>query len=903
MRRVNEEKIFLADNQKAEHRYKLLFERSSDALFIHDAEGWIKDANQKASYMLGYKPEELKQMNIKDFTPNWLKVRVARSLNQMKESGLSHSEHELIRKDGSTIYVSINASLFDPEEGLSLGGVRDISKNKQNENELKKLYTAVEQGPSVVVITDLKARIEYVNRKFQEVTGYTFEDVRGKNPRILNSGDNPKSMYREMWHNIKRGKEWVGEFINRKKNGETYWEEANISPVIDNAGKIVNYVKVAQDITERKKAEERLRENRNLLTTIINNLPGYLIVVDKERRIIIANNNWLNAAKNAYPEHNLNYGRYCYEVFAGRETPCLNCHLNKKFKDGMLQKNISEKDNILEKVTGKALEKLISPIICDDGSFLGYVEYAFDITALREAKIKAQESSKAKSDFLANMSHEIRTPLNGVIGFTNMLKKTVLNKAQAKFLDNISKSADSLLEIINDILDFSKIESGKLELNEEWVDLIELLKSSLDIIEYNAMKKDIQLLFESDEDIPKYVMIDSMRLRQIITNLLSNAVKFTEEGEIKLSVRLMDDIGKKDTVKIDFSVQDTGIGISEDVQEKIFESFSQADPSTTKRFGGTGLGLNISNKLLEMMGSRLELYSKPGEGSVFSFTLDLKRATPETDREIPKEEKNAQKTREQKSPALSPLNEVTVMIAEDNELNMELTEFIIDDLIENVNIVKAHDGKEAVKRYKEANPDIIFMDIQMPEMNGYQATRKIKKISKTRRKEPYIIALTAAVIKGEKEKALEAGMADFLPKPVKEKSLSRVLRNYRYLYSEKIVENPEHKVPVHFNREQLFTILKKREFVMERIMTTGRQSLDRDGKRLKQAYDEKDKEQLRQAAHKLKGMAAGMRFEILRETAFELEKAAENNCEFKTLTRLYQAVEDEIITLKEMLGS
>lgn len=396
-----------------------------------------------------------------------------------------------------------------------------------------------------------------------------------------------------------------------------------------------------------------------------------------------------------------------------------------------------------------------------EGIFIDITERKQTETVVQEKEL-AEAANKAKSEFLANMSHEIRTPLNGIIGFTDLLMKTNLGVTQHKYMTTISQSAHSLLDIINDILDFSKIEAGKLDLYIEKYDINEMLAQVIDLILYESNQKNLKLELNIAADMPKYFWLDSVRLKQILINLLANAVKFTERGAIKLEVSVIEKIDDFNAT-IRFAVIDTGIGILEENKKKIFKAFSQEDSSTTRKFGGTGLGLTISNQLLGLMNSRLELESTIDLGSTFYFDLTLKTSdeAPATvslfDTDFDSIKKIVVKTNHQ-------TKKVTVLIVEDNKVNMLLLKTIIKNLRVPTTIYEAINGKLAVEQFETIHPDIIFMDIQMPIMNGYEATEIIRDL-KSGQNVP-IIAITAGTEKEEKEKCLNAGMNDYIPKPI-----------------------------------------------------------------------------------------------------------------------------------------
>ncbi len=750
--------------RRSEERFQLAMAAASDGIWdwnIVSGETYYSPAYMQ---MLGYAPGELPEQN-----DTWQRLlhpddknKALAVVNAAITSDTSRYEHEfrLRAKDGSYRDILSKGSVVSrDDQGNALRAVgtqADITEKKQAQELLRKLSLAVEQSPSMVMITDRHGVIEYVNPQFTEVTGFTSQEAVGASPSLLKSGLTSPEVYEKMWQTITAGRNWYGDLQNRKKSGEIYWERESISPLVGDDGVIRHYVAMKEDITERKIVEENLQVYQRFAETSgqgfgITTLDGKITYVNHTLCQMLGETSAEDVRGN-------DFSRYYPDQ--------VNARFKKEIMLVLKERSQWTGELPLLNVTGEAIPTLENLFVIRDergkARYLGNV--ITDITlqksteqALQNAKEQAEQASRFKSEFLANMSHEIRSPLNAVTGMTYLLQKTPLSARQQDYLDIILSSSNTLLGVINDILDFSKIEAGRLDIEQTRFFLEDVFKNLSSLESLRASQKDLEIIFSVDSAIPQTLIGDPLRLGQILINLTSNAIKFTEQGEIVVSVAMVEQ--QDDRVRLCFSVQDSGIGIEQDKADLLFEPFTQADGSTTRQYGGTGLGLAICKQLVELMKGSIHVESEIGRGSRFYFDAEFACADEASDQPLIL------------PPALSGMR---VLVVDDNAAARETLQSMLESFSFNVSVVSSGTAALAALEQASEGPDghfdLVLMDWKMPGMDGVEASRLIQQ-SNWLPKLPTVIMVTAYSREEVMKEAHKVGIDGFLVKPVNPSTL------------------------------------------------------------------------------------------------------------------------------------
>lgn len=733
------------------------------------------DANAASGKLTGVLPKELIGKYIDEIFPALRELGIPERFADVMRTGKTSEFEDFYYADDRVLDAAYAVKVFPLPKNRVGATFDNITERKQAEQKLLQLNMAVEQSGDGIILTSVEGYVHFANKAWADMHGCTIEELAGQHLSIFHT---PEQMEKEVKPAIERLSaegSYEAEIGHCRKDGSTFPTHMSATVVKDATGTPFGLLAAARDITERKHSENLLKTSEALLA--------------RAQRIAHIGSWQLDLKTN-----HLTWSDEVYRIFGCEPhafPPTYEAFLDFVHPEDLAAVGEAYSDSLREGRGGYEIEhRIVRPNSGEvryvqercvherdaAGIIIQSVGMVQDITerkqvedALRLAKAQAEAANRAKSEFLANMSHDLRTPMNGVLGFAELLKYTELSPTQHKYAETIASSGKHLLAIINDILDFSKIEAGKMELEMLRTDIIEVLEQTVELMKYPASTKGLELLLTIDPEMPRFVVVDAGRLRQILVNLLSNAIKFTEAGEVHLKVSLLQREGNRG--RIGFCVCDTGIGIAEEQKEKLFKAFSQGDSSTTRKYGGTGLGLVISDRLARLMGGKLEFVSTQGKGSEFTFSIETELdydSSTKSDLAIglPMEEPDLPQTG-------------TILIAEDNPVNMMVVTGLIQMLVPKAEILAAENGQDACDKIIRFHPDLVFMDVQMPQMDGVKATVLLRKYEATEKvSRTVVVGLTAAALPHERELALKSGMDDYVTKPIEVAELKAILAKY-----------------------------------------------------------------------------------------------------------------------------
>jgi PAS domain S-box-containing protein len=790
---------------ESEARFRSLFENSPVAYQSLNEKGEFIDVNDKLCELLGYAREELIGKLFGDFWTEKTKQEFPKAFNYLKCNRCASAELYLVKKDGSKVVVLLEGRVQTDHEGKFIRThcvIYDITERKYMEDALAEsqnlIQTLASNIPGAIYIfvkhPDQSVEFEYISSGCQEVVEIEAEEILEDGSLFINQiHPEDQENYQEA---VNFSATTMTPFSHQLRiitlSGKIKWIQANSRPQKRQNGDLV-WHGVLLDITDSKLAEIQLEENEQRFQKISVSSPAniYILVQSPDGKIYFE---YISAAVEDI-----------HEITAEQAMKDARIILNCTHPDDLLsyqhRVNISaetltpfhhEWRIITPSGKVKWLQGTSKPELRNNGEIAWY-GVVLDISdrkqveiALAEAKEVAEAATKAKSEFLANMSHEIRTPMNGVLGMTQLLATTQLSEEQRNYLKTIQDSGDSLLTIINDILDFSKIESGKLELEESNFVIEDLVKSISSLLSKQIIDKNLEFEYHLAPDVPFAVRGDAIRLRQIILNLVGNAIKFTQEGRVSINVSRHHFLEQQNHCELLFTIQDTGVGIEKNRLTSLFQAFTQADASISRKYGGTGLGLVISQRLIKMMKGTIWVESfgniggKPPAwwsklannkfGSTFYFTVHL----PISDHEKIERYESENKIIADQS-ILGQEFPLKILLVEDNAVNQKLAKLMLKKIGYETEL--ANNGIEALQQLSQQKYDLVFMDLQMPEMDGLTATKMIRS-NTTLYHQSWIIAMTANALTEDREACLNAGMDDYISKPVRLEKIVAAINHY-----------------------------------------------------------------------------------------------------------------------------
>ncbi len=873
-------------------KYKTLFDSSGDAIMLMAPDGNFLGGNPAAVAIFGFKDEEeMISCSPNDVSPERQSdgilstAKVAQMVNIAMQKGSHYFEWRHRRRDGTEFPATVLLTRLELDGCMIVQAtVRDITNQKQVEETLlasERRYRLLAENLNDVIWTmDLDGQLTYFSPSVQRILGYQWKDNRDFHMECVltpNSLALARSVLNEILEAAKDGQRIetrILELEQIRKNGSTVWTEVTVDGMHDELGQIIGIQGITRDIDERRRLETALRDNQQKLQAVLDQTYEFIGVLSLDGVLREANRAALAFA--GIDESNV-LEKPFWETPWWSHSPELQQELKQWIAEAangvFIRREVTHPDN---QGTLHWVDFSLKPVRNSDGEVVFIIPEGRDITdrkqmenELRKAKEDAEAATQAKSSFLASMSHEIRTPMTAILGYADLLMDPIVNaSSQNNYAAVIRRNGEHLLTLINDILDLSKIEAGKLAIDLRRCSVVAILADVASVVRPRAEQHGISLTVEYLGEMPETIVTDGNRLRQAVINLAGNAVKFTERGSVRIVASFLAH-WHDNRPAIQIKVIDTGIGIRADILPKLFQPFSQADASVSRKFGGTGLGLAISRQIAQMLGGDLTVSSVLGQGSTFALivptgNLDgiaMLKQPAETVLDVARHASFAQ---------AATLDGVRVLLAEDGYDNRELIEMVLRKV--GAEVTSVENGRLAVEKAEVGSFDVILMDINMPEMDGFEATRLLRSCGYDRP----ILALTANAMSGDSQKCREAGCNEHLAKPIDRAQLIRTIAKYAGRdteeHQEQKVTLPPPEASVGDNEVLVSQFIDDPDIVgvLQGFITRLENQIDA----MHQAFVNSRFEELHRQAHKLKGAAGSYGYPSLTDAAKVLEEAA-----------------------------
>ncbi|MBI4396061.1 MAG: PAS domain S-box protein [Elusimicrobia bacterium] len=788
--------------KESEQKLRHIVEHSTNLFYSHTPDHVLTFMSPQTRQFFDCEPEEALVHWTEFLTDNPINQRGYELTQRAIDTGKRQPayELELVGKKGRRLWVEVNEApvVKDGKTVAIVGALIDITEHRRAEEDLRRseeiLRSVLDVIPDNIFMLCPDEKFQYVNPTAARTMNKAPEEFLGKPQADFFPSGMAERHSRNIQNVFRTGAPYHSE-VSYSLGQKTLWLETRLVPIRNAEGEVVSVLGIARDISARKQAEEAIRRSEDKFSRIFSTSPeSFIISRVSDGKILDVNESFsrltgysreesvgqttLDLSLWARPHEREDLVRLLDETGEGRMEGSFRAKNGRIFPGQIslrlidvegercllsITRDISDFKNAMAQIE-KLNRELESRVETRTAELVKVNE------ELSQARDAALESARVKSQFLANMSHEIRTPLNAVVGMAGLLLDTPLNDQQKEFTEIVRGSADSLLSIVNNILDFSKIESGKMRLEERDYDLRSLVGEVVGVFKPEARRKNLRLDFRFDSPVPAALRGDAARLKQVLTNLLGNALKFTERGEVLVKVNKQAETDRIAIIQID--VLDTGIGISPEQRSYLFEPFTQADPSTTRRFGGTGLGLAISKQIVNLMGGTIGVEGRPGQGSTFWIRVPCMKPAPTAP--VPEKKERAGYPSQGPGPSWEK-RDIAVLIAEDNLVNQKVILAQLSKLGLRADAVT--NGRDVLSALEKHPYDVVFMDCQMPVLDGYQAAEELRRREKGKRRTP-VIAMTAHAMEGDRERCLASGMDDYVAKPVQMEDLEALLRKW-----------------------------------------------------------------------------------------------------------------------------